>query len=76
MDDEDNRIIMKIALCKIEECLEVIIQAYVPSGNGRVGDSKHREIPMGIRNEKINPCMSPGNRGTAMSTVYSNLITK
>ena len=25
MDDEDNRIIMKIALCKTEECLKVII---------------------------------------------------
>ena len=24
MDDKDNRIIMKIALCKTEECLEVI----------------------------------------------------
>ena len=44
MDDEDNRIIMKIALCKTEECLEVIIRPYVPSGNGRVGDSRHREI--------------------------------
>ena len=51
MDDEDNHIIMKIALCKTEECLKVIIRAYVPSGNGRVRDSKHREILRGIRNE-------------------------
>ena len=51
MDDEDNHIIMKIALCKTEECLEVIIQAHVPSGNGRIGDSRHREILRGIRNE-------------------------
>ena len=29
MDDEDNRIIMKIALCKTEECLVVIIRLYV-----------------------------------------------
>ena len=32
MDDEDNRIIITIAVCKTEECLEVIIQAHVPSG--------------------------------------------
>ena len=51
MDDEDNRIIMKIVLCKIEECLEVIIRVHVPSGNGRIGDSRHREILKGIRNE-------------------------
>ena len=51
MDDEDNCIIMKIALCKTEECLEVIIRLYVPSGNGRVGDSRHRNILRGIRNE-------------------------
>ena len=44
MDDEDNRIIMKIALCKTEECLEVIIRSYVPKRNGRVKDSRHREI--------------------------------
>ena len=51
MDDEDNRIIMKIAVCKTEECLEVIIQAYVPSGNDTIGDSKHWEILRGIQNE-------------------------
>ena len=51
MDDEDNRIIMKIALCKTEECLEVIIRSYVPRRNGRVKDSRHREILRDIRNE-------------------------
>ena len=51
MDDENNRIIMKIAICKIEECLEEIIRAHVPSGNCRIGDSRHREVLRGIRNE-------------------------
>ena len=51
MDDEDNRIIMKIALCKTEECLEVIIRSYVLRRNGRVRDSRHREILRDIRNE-------------------------
>ena len=51
MDDEEKHIIMKIALCKTKECLEVIIRAYVPSGNGRVRDSRHREILKGICNE-------------------------
>ena len=51
MDDEDNCIIMKIALCKTEECLEVIIRPYVPRGSGRVRDSRHREILRDIRNE-------------------------
>ena len=76
MDDEDNRIIMKIALCKTEECLEVIIRSYVPRRNGRVRDSRHMEILRDIRNEEINPCMSPGNRGTVTSMVCSNLITR
>ena len=51
MDDEDNRIIMKIALCKTEECLEVIIRSYVSRRNGKVRDSRHREILRDIRNE-------------------------
>ena len=51
MDDEDNCIIMKIALCKTEECLKVIIRPYVPRRNGRVRDSRHREIIRDIRNE-------------------------
>ena len=51
MDDENNHIIMKIALCKTEECLEVIIRAYVPRRNGRIGDSRHREMLRSIRNE-------------------------
>ena len=51
MDDEDNRIIMKIALCETEECLEVIIRSYVSRRNGRVRDSWHREILRDIRNE-------------------------
>ena len=51
MDDEDNRIIMKIAVCKTEECLEVIIRAHVRSGNYKIGDSTHREVLTGIRNE-------------------------
>ena len=51
MDDEDNCIIMKIALCKTEECLKVIIRPYVPRRNGRVRDSRHREILRDIRNE-------------------------
>ena len=51
MDDEDNRIIMKIALCETEECLEVIIRSYVLRRNGRVRDSWHREILRDIRNE-------------------------
>ena len=51
MDDEDNRIIMKIALCKTEECLKVIIRSNVPRRNGRVRDSRQREILRDIRNE-------------------------
>ena len=51
IDDEDNRIIMKIALCKTKECLEVIIRPYVPRRNGRVRDSRHRQILRDIRNE-------------------------
>ena len=51
MDDEDNRIIMKIVVCKIEECLKVFIRVHILSGNYRIGDSRHREILRGIRNE-------------------------
>ena len=75
VDDKDNRIIMEIVVCKCEECLEVMIQAHAPSGNRGIGDSRHREVLRSIHNEQINPCMSPGNRGIATSTVCSNLIT-
>ena len=51
MDDENNRIIMKIALCKTKERLKVIIRSYVPRRNGRVRDSRHREILRDIHNE-------------------------
>ena len=61
MDDEDNRIIMEIAVCKCEECFKVIIQAHVLSGNRGIGDSKHQEVLRGILNEQINPCMFLGN---------------
>ena len=65
VDDEDNHIIMKIVVCKSEQCLEVIIQVHVPSGNCRIEDSSHRKVL----------CMSLGNGGIATSTVCSNLIT-
>ena len=74
-DDDDHRIIMEIAVCKCEECLEVIIRAHVPKRNCGIGDSRHREGFGSIHNEQINPCMSPGNGGIAMSMVCSNLIT-
>ena len=74
-DDDDHRIIMEIAVCKCGECLEVIIRAYVPKRNYRIEDSRHREVLRIIRNEHINPCMSPDNGGIATSTVCSNLIT-
>ena len=32
VDDEDNCIIMKIVVSKSEECVKVMIQAHVPSG--------------------------------------------
>ena len=32
MDDEDNRIIMKIVVCKTEECLEVITECMFQVG--------------------------------------------
>ena len=51
MNDEDNRFIMKIVVCKTEECLEVIIRVHVPSGNYRIRDSRHREVLRGIHNE-------------------------
>ena len=74
VDDDDDRIIMEIVVCKCEECLEVIIRAHVPSGNRGIGDSRHCEVLRGIRNEQINPYMSFGNGGIATSTVCSNLI--
>ena len=51
VDDEENCIIMEIVVCKCEECLEIIIRALVPSGNYGIGDSRHREVLKGIRNE-------------------------
>ena len=75
MDEEDNRIIMKIVVYKCEECLKVIIRAHVPSGNCGIKDSRHQEVLRGIRNKQINPCMSPGNQEFATSMVCSNLIT-
>ena len=36
VDDEDNRIIMEIALCKCKECLEVIIPMHIRSGDQRL----------------------------------------
>ena len=75
MDDEDNRIIMEIAMCKSEECLEVMIRAHVPSRNRGIGDSKHREVLRGICNTQINLYMSLGNKGIVTSTACSNLIT-
>ena len=75
MDDDDHRIIMEIAVCKCEECLEVIIRAHVPKRNCGIGDSRHQEVLRSICNEQINPCVSPDNGGIATSTVCSNLIT-
>ena len=62
VDDEDNRIIMEIVVCKCEECLEVMIQAHVPSGNCRIEDSRHMKVLRGIHDEQINPYMSSNNR--------------
>ena len=75
VDDEDNRIIMEIFVCKSEECFEVMIQAHVPSGNRIFGDSRHRKVLRGIRNEQINSCMSSSTGRIATSMVCSNLIT-
>ena len=75
VDDEDNRIIMEIVVYKSQECIEEMIRVHVPSKNCRIEDSRHREDFRGIRNEQINPCMSPSNGGIVTSTVCSNLIT-
>ena len=75
VDDDDNCIIMEIALCKCKECLEVMIRMLVPSEDRRFRDSKHQEVQRDIHKEQINPYMSPGNGGVATSMVCSNLIT-